>query len=149
MDRVRRLGYGWRDTQNVDRGDGLANVLILISIVAAIVFAGLADRHGAAVRKALQPFLPIELRGLRLTRLDNWVWNPLVPVQAKWNYVLCVIYGCVGGALLTLAFVVGRWDGPALFTGICTAAGIIQATVSSVKYRRAAAFASAKGDSPQ
>jgi hypothetical protein len=57
-----------------------------------------------------------------------------------------VIYGCAGGALLTLALVVGGWVGPALLTGIATASGIIQAIVSFVKYREAAAHAAGAHD---
>ena len=124
----------------------MRSVLILVSLVGAFIFAGLSRRRDTAVLRALQPSLPMDLRGVRLMRLGNWVWNPLVPAQAKWDYLICVIYGCAGGALLTLALVVGGWVGPALLTGIATASGIIQAIVSSVKYREAAAHAAGAHD---
>lgn len=110
-----------------------------MSLVGALICGGLSTRRTAAVRKALQPFLPLELRGINLMRLGNYAWDPLVPVSAKWDYLLSLVFGCAGGALLTLALYGLRgWGAPAVFTGILTGAGIIQAIVSAVKYRMAA-----------
>ena len=70
----------------------------------------------------------------QLISLDIIVWSKLVPLQARWDYLLRLIYGCAGGALLTLAFVLDNWPAPALFTGILTMAGIVQTISSAWKY---------------
>jgi hypothetical protein len=118
----------------------LPNLLILLCVVAAVILAGLSARHYTAVRKKLRPLLPPDIRDASAKRigLDIVIWSRLVPLQAKRDYLLRLIYGCAGGALLTLAFVLGDRSGFALFTGILTTAGAIQLVISLWKYRQAA-----------
>ena len=122
------------------RACALPKIPILLCVIAAVIFAGLSARHYTAVRKALRPLLPPDIQDASARRigLDIIIWSSLVPVQAKWDYLLRLIYGCAGGALLTLAFVLDDWPAPAVFTGIVTTAGIVQTVSSAWKYRRTA-----------
>lgn len=136
MDRDRRPGYILPDIRTPIRTSSLPNILIMLSVIAAVICAGLSARHYVAARKTLRPLLPPDIRdgSAKLISLDIIVWSKLVPLQARWDYLLRLIYGCAGGALLTLAFVLDNWPAPALFTGILTMAGIVQTISSAWKY---------------
>ena len=111
---------------------------ILLCVTAAVLFAGLSARRYTALRKTLRPLLPPDIQDASARRigLDIVIWGKLVPVRAKWDYLLRLLYGCAGGALLTLAFVLDDWPAPAVFTGILTTAGIIQTACTCVPISR-------------
>ena len=148
MDRDRRPGYALPDSRTPIRACGLPKIPILLCVIAAVIFAGLSARRYTALRKTLRPLLPPDIQDASARRigLDIIIWSKLVPRRAKRDYLLRSIYGCAGGALLTLAFVLDGWPAPALFTGVLTAAGTIQTVFSAWKYRRAAGHDPSKHD---
>jgi hypothetical protein len=115
----------------------LPTILTLLFVIAAVILAGLSARHYFAVRRALRRLLPPDIRDASARRisLDITIWSKLVPVQAKWDYLLRLIYGSASGAMLTLACATAGPAALALFAGILTTAGIVQTVVSAAKYR--------------